>query len=99
MAALRKDDLKLGVLLGLIGPFIGLFGYYLWKFSLYSFSDFITALRLNKPLVTAITIPCLLVNIVFFTYFINTKKDQTAKGIFVVTLIFAVTALLFKIWG
>lgn len=99
MAALRKDDLKLGVLLGLIGPFIGLFGYYLWKFSLYSFSDFITALRLNKPLVTAITIPCLLVNIVFFTYFINSKKDQTAKGIFVVTLIFAVTALLFKIWG
>jgi hypothetical protein len=99
MGFLRRDDLKLGVILGLIGPVIGLFGYYYWKFSLYSFSDFMTALRLNKPLVTAITIPCLLVNIIFFTYFINTKKDQTARGIFVVTLIFAVTALLFKIWG
>lgn len=99
MGLLRRDDLKLGVLLGLIGPVIGLFGYYLWKFSLYTFGDFINALRLNKPLVTAITIPCLLVNIMFFTYFINTKKDQTAKGIFVVTLIFAVSALLFKIWG
>lgn len=99
MGFLRRDDLKLGVILGLIGPVIGLFGYYYWKFSLYSFSDFMTALRLNKPLVTAITIPCLLVNIIFFTYFINTKKDQTAKGVFVVTLIFAVTALLFKIWG
>jgi hypothetical protein len=99
MGFLRRDDLKLGVILGLIGPVIGLFGYYYWKFSLYSFSDFMTALRLNKPLVTAITIPCLLVNIIFFTYFINTKKDQTARGVFVVTLIFAVTALLFKIWG
>jgi len=99
MGFLRRDDLKIGVILGLIGPVIGLFGYYYWKFSLYSFSDFMTALRMNKPLVTAITIPCLLVNIIFFTYFINTKKDQTARGVFVVTLIFAVTALLFKIWG
>ena len=99
MVTLKKDDFKLGVILGLLGPMIGLFGYYFWKFSLYSFSDFFNALRQNKPLITAITIPCLLVNIIFFTYYINTKKDQTAKGIFVVTLIYAVTALLFKIWG
>jgi hypothetical protein len=99
MVTLKKDDFKLGVILGLVGPMIGLFGYYFWKFSLYSFSDFFNALSQNKPLITAITIPCLLVNIIFFTYYINTKKDQTAKGIFVVTLIYAVTALLFKIWG
>jgi ABC-type multidrug transport system permease subunit len=99
MVTLKKDDLKLGVILGLIGPLLGFFGYYFWKFSMYSFSDFMTALSQNKPLVTAITIPCLLVNIVFFTYYINTRKDQTAKGIFVITLIFAVIALLFKIWG
>jgi hypothetical protein len=99
MITLKKDDFKLGVILGLVGPMIGLFGYYFWKFRLYSFGDFFDALRQNKPLITAITIPCLLVNIIFFTYYINTKKDQTAKGIFVVTLIYAVTALLFKIWG
>lgn len=99
MVIFRRDDLKIGIILGLIGPMLGFFGYYFWKFSLYSFNDFLTALRMNKPLITAITIPCLLVNIIFFTYYINTKKDQTAKGIFVVTLIYAVTALLFKIWG
>ena len=99
MVILQKDDLKLGIILGLIGPLLGFFGYYFWKFSLYTFSDFMTALSQNKPLVTAITIPCLLVNIAFFTYYINTRKDQTAKGIFVITLIFAVIALLFKIWG
>lgn len=99
MVILRRDDFKFGTLLGLIGPFIGLFGYYFWKFSLYSFSDFIEALRQNKPLITAITIPCLLVNIIFLTYYLNTKRDKTAKGIFAVTIIFAVIALLFKIWG
>lgn len=99
MAVLKKDDLKLGIIIGLIGPLIGLFGYYLWKFNMYTFGEFITALRQNKPLITAITIPCLLVNIIAFTYFINTKKDQTAKGIFAITLIYAVSSLLFKIWG
>ncbi len=99
MGLINRDNLKLGLVIGLIGPVLGLFGYYWWKFSLYSFGEFITALRMNKPLITAITIPCLLVNIIFFTYYINTKKDQTAKGIFAVTLLYAVAALLFKIWG
>jgi hypothetical protein len=54
---------------------------------------------MNKPLVTAIAIPCLLVNVAFFTYYINTKKDQTAKGIFAMTLLYGVATLLFKIWG
>jgi hypothetical protein len=53
-------------------------------------------LRTNKPLITAITIPCLLLNIILFTVYINSRKDQTAKGIFAVTLIYAVASLLFK---
>lgn len=97
MVILKKDQLGLGIVLGLVGPFIGLFGYYLWKFSMYSFSDFIIALRQNKPLLTGITIPCLFVNILFFTYYINTKKDKTAKGLFAVTVVFAVASLLFKL--
>jgi hypothetical protein len=62
----------------------------------YSFSDFIFYLRTNKQLVTAITIPCLVLNIALFTYFINTRNDRTAKGIFAVTLLYAVSSLLFK---
>jgi hypothetical protein len=99
MVILKKDDLKFGVIIGLLGPLIGFFGYYFWKFSMYSMSDFLVALRQNKPLVTALTITCLLVNIGLFTLFINLRKDQTARGIFVVTLLVAVGALLFKIWG
>jgi hypothetical protein len=99
MVIFNKDSLKFGLVLGFIGPLIGLFGFYLWKFRLYSFEDFLRALQQNKPLITAITIPCLLVNIILFTFYINTRRDQTAKGIFAVTLVLAVASLLFKMWG
>jgi hypothetical protein len=95
----KKDDLKFGVLLGLLAPVISFFGYYLWKFRLFGFDEFLHALRVNKPLVTAITIPCLLLNIVLFTYYINTRKDRTARGIFAVTLIYALASVLFKFFG
>lgn len=96
MVSLKQDNLKMGLLIGLVMPVISFFGYYLWKFRLYSFSDFLYALRTNKPLVTALTIPCLLLNIVIFTLYINSRRDQTAKGVFAVTLVYAIVALLFK---
>ncbi|MFZ9240544.1 MAG: hypothetical protein ACO22R_05340, partial [Chitinophagaceae bacterium] len=77
-------------------PLLSFFGYYNWKFSLFSFSEFIELLAQNKSLVTALSIPCLLLNIVLFTIFINGRKDKTAKGIFIVSVIYALSALLFK---
>ncbi len=99
MVRLRKDDLRTGLLIGLILPFLSLFGYYFWKFSAYSFSDFFYYLRTNKQLLTAITIPCLVLNIALFTYCINTRKDETAKGVFVVTLVYALSSVLLKYFG
>ncbi|MDX2045746.1 MAG: hypothetical protein SFU87_03120 [Chitinophagaceae bacterium] len=97
MVIFKRDNLRLGLILGLIGPLISVFGYYFIRFyPTFSFGDFMTALKTNKPLVTAVTIPCLLLNIILFTVYINTKRDQTAKGIFVITLLYAIAALLFK---
>jgi hypothetical protein len=99
MVMLRKDDFKLGLILGLLLPVVSFLGYYVWKFSVYSFSDYIFYLRTNKALVTAITIPCLVLNMVIFTYYINSKLDRTAKGIFAVTLIYALASLAVKYFG
>ena len=96
MVSLKQDDLKLGLVIGLIMPVVSFFGYYFWKFRLYTFGEFLYALRTNKPLVTALTIPCLLLNIVIFTLYINSRRDKTAKGVFAVTLLYAIVALLFK---
>ena len=99
MVIFKRDQYVFGVLLGLLMPMISFFGYYYWKFSLFSFEDFINLLQANKQLVTALTIPCLLMNIVIFTLYINGQRDKTAKGIFVVTIIYAVSALLIKFLG
>lgn len=99
MVIFKRDQYSFGIIVGLIMPIVSFFGYYFWKFSLYTFEAFLLALRSNKQLITALTIPCLLMNIVIFTIFINGQKDKTAKGIFVVTLIYAIAALIFKFIG
>lgn len=99
MEILKKDNFAYGVFMGLIVPVMSFYGYYFWKFSLFPFDEFIDALRGNKQLVTALTIPCLLLNIVLFTLHINGQRDKTAKGIFTITLVYALTALIFKYFG
>lgn len=87
----------MGILLGLIAPLLSVVVYYFVKFyPLFSFGDMLDALRTNKRLVTAFTIPCLFLNILLFTVYINSRKDRTAKGIFASTLLYALAALLFK---
>jgi len=93
----KKDNLRLGLVLGLVAPVISLVIYYLIKFyPTFSIKDFFDFLRTNKSQITAVSVPCLVLNIALFTYYINSHKDSTAKGIFAATLIYAIIALLFK---
>jgi len=96
---LKKDNHKLGLLLGLLTPMLGVLVFYLWKFSAYSWGDFFYYLKTNKNLVTSMTMVCLFLNVVVFTLYINTRKDRTAKGVFAITVVFAIASLLFKFWG
>ncbi|MBM3443008.1 MAG: hypothetical protein FJX89_09945 [Bacteroidetes bacterium] len=99
MVSFRRDQIGFGLLLGLLTPVLSFFGYYQWKFGTYELSEYLFYLRTNRPLVTAITIPCLVLNIALFTYYINTKRDETAKGIFAVTLLYALASLAYKFFG
>ena len=93
----KKDNLRLGMVLGLVAPIISLVIYYFVKFyPLYTVKDFLDFIRTNKSQITAISVPCLVLNIVLFTVYINSHRDQTAKGVFAATLIYAILALLFK---
>ncbi len=93
----KKDNLRLGMLLGFIAPLLSLVAYYFIKFyPLFSVKDCLIFIAENKNQITAISVPCLLLNIALFTFYINTRRDKTAKGIFAITLIFAIAALLLK---
>lgn len=96
----KKDNLSLGIVIGLVVPLISLVIYYFVKFyPLYSMGEMFDAFRTNKRLVTAISIPCLFLNVILFTIYINSRKDKTAKGIFAGTLVYAIASLIFKFLG
>jgi hypothetical protein len=94
---LKKDNLRFGMLLGFIAPLLSLTVYYFIKFyPLFSVKDCLEFIAANKNLITAISVPCLVLNIALFTFYINTRRDKTAKGIFAITLVYAIAALLLK---
>ena len=93
----KKDNLKLGLVLGLIGPVLGLVVIYFIQYSAFSFGDFLTSFMNEKKLITSIGSLSLLANVILFTIYVNTHRDHTAKGIFIVTLIYGIGILLLKI--
>ena len=95
----KKDNLKLGLVLGLIGPVLGLIVIYLVKFPSYSVGDFLTDFFNTNRLITSIGSLSLLANVILFTIYVNTQRDHTAKGIFIVTLIYGIGILVLKIWN
>ena len=96
---LKRDNIKIGLLIGLLMPLVGILVFYVWKFSSVSFAEFWSYLGANKNLITSISVICLFLNVVVFTLYINTKRDETAKGVFAITVVFGIAALIFKFWG
>ena len=93
----KKDNVKLGAVLGLFGPIVGLLVIYFAKFSSYPLSDFLSDFVSKKSLTTSVGALCLLANAVLFTIYINTHRDNTAKGIFLTTVIYGIGILVLKI--
>jgi hypothetical protein len=94
---LKKDNLKLGLVLGLIGPLLGLVVIYFFKFSSSPFGSFIDEFFNNNKLITSIGSLSLLANVVLFTLYVNTHRDTTAKGIFIITLVYGIAILILKL--
>ncbi len=98
---LKKDNLQLGLLLGFLAPFLGLIIYYFVNFYSFgvSFTEFMNYLKQSKALLTGVSSLSLVANAVVFTFYINSHKDKTAKGIFVSTLIYGIAVLMVKLAG
>jgi hypothetical protein len=97
----KKDDLRLGIVLGLLGPLLGLVVIYLFRddFRSISFTEYLEFVFTNNKLITSIGSLSLLANVVLFTVYVNTRRDKTARGIFVVTLLFGIAILLLKLFN
>ncbi len=91
-----KDNLKFGLALALMLPVAVFFGIYLVRFSAYPFGDFLEVLKTESRLITFFATWCLVANIALFTLFINSRKDRTARGIFIVTVAYGAFFLLLR---
>ena len=87
----------MGLILGFILPILVFFLIYLVRFGDSSLEDFFDTFLAQKSLITFFGVWCLVSNIAMFTYYVNTQKDRTAKGIFAMTLIYGIGILLAKV--
>jgi len=92
----KKDNFVYGLTLGFIAPVIGLFIYKFVKFNSLTLLEMFQWVKMNPNLITVFISVSLMANAVLFTIFINGHRDKTAKGIFVLTMIYAITAMIFK---
>ncbi len=92
----KKDNFVFGLALGFVSPFFGFLLYKFIKYRPFTLTEMFQWLKLNPNLITAFISVSLLANAILFTIYINGHRDKTAKGIFVVTIIYAVVAMLFK---
>ena len=95
----KKDNLRLGLALGMLGPILGLALIWQFKFNEMPFAEFLELFMSNNRLITSIGSLSLLTNAVLFTIYINTERDETAKGIFISTVIYGIGILMLKIFN
>lgn len=98
---LKKDNFIFGFIMGMIAPFVGFAVFKYTKLGPLSYFEALEYLFVqpgHRMLTVAISLS-LLANAVLFTIYINARIDNTAKGIFVATIIYALTALSIKTFG
>lgn len=96
---LKKDNLRLGLLLGLIGPLIGLLVIYKVSFPSLSFKEFIDYFMHDNKVITHVGTLSLLANALLFAIYVHFDKAQTFKGIFIITLFYGIGILLLKLFN
>ncbi len=94
----KKDNFIFGLALGFIAPMIGFLLYKLVKFKGLTLEEMFQWMKLNPGLISVSISVSLLANAILFTIYINGHRDKTAKGIFVITIIYAIIAMVFKYW-
>lgn len=96
----KKDNLKLGIAYGFLAPILAMFLYYFIVFAdKINMSEYFFYMKTNKSLLTGVSSISLVANAILFTILINTYRDRTAKGVFVITLIYGIAVLLVKMLG
>ena len=97
---LKKDNLPLGILLGFLTPVVAFFLYYFFVIRPHNnvgLGQFLMILKDNHQMLPKLTSICLLLNGLVFFLYTRKRLDITAKGIFLMTMLYAIGILLLKV--
>jgi hypothetical protein len=97
---LKKDNLAFGIVLGLLTPVITFFLYFLLAVYIpyqRGLNEFVQILLNNRQMLPKVISICLLLNGAVFYLYTRQRKDITAKGIFLVTMLYAITIIVLKL--
>ena len=96
---MKRNSLLFGAILGLIAPMLGMLGYYFMKFyPTFSIVDFIKVVLSEKTILSALSTFALFANVALLTIYLNTRRDETAKGIFIISCVYAIAAIIIKLF-
>jgi len=96
---LKRNSLLFGLILGLVAPMLGMIGYYFMKFyPTYSIRDFFNVVLSEKTILSALSTFALFANVALLTIYLNTRRDETAKGIFIISCVYAIAAIVIKLF-
>ena len=93
---LKRDNFKLGIVLGFLAPILGIVCFYFINFRSAKFVNFLEVMLTLKSFFSAVITVSLVANGAIFTIYTNTDRDETARGIFVATMIYAIVCLVLK---
>ena len=94
----KKDNFIYGFVLGLLAPIIGLLLLKYYKFGMLSFKEVLQFIytQPGHGILTAGLSVSLMMNAFFFTMYVNARRDETGKGLFVSTILYGIIILLIK---
>lgn len=95
----KKDNLRLGLTLGLLGPLLGLTVIYFIKFPSLSFKEFLDYFMHDNKVITHTGTLSLMANAILFAIYVHFDKSQTFKGIFIITIFYGIGILLLKLFN
>ena len=91
----KINNVKLGLILGLMAPVLSMLIVYLIKFTQFNFQELIDILVSSRVFTKIISL-CVIPNLALFFIFLNKNYYYTARGILVATIIFALFVFITK---
>jgi hypothetical protein len=98
MTRTKLNNFILGIIAGLLLPFIFLLIYWLWSFKFINFIPQFFKFLLMGRVLSAVLSLCLIPNLGMFFLFINKEYYKTTRGIILSTLLYGFAIVAIKTW-